>query len=245
MNQDFVAIKLGDVNNSWTPPTTARTAGDAPPVEFMLPNVTAKPGDTIKAGIMVSAFKQVTSVQFTLQWNPDFVEFVGFGDFALPSITSDNFGTGAIGAGKLTFSWDDPQLSGVTVADGTAIFTASFRVLETASGVSSLAFIDSPTPREVTVNATLGNFSSQNGTITAGVVTVPRPVISGGLDATKTAFHVSFSTMSGVAYVVEYSDVLPAANWTTLSNVSGDGTVKLVTDPTVNNHQRFYRVRTQ
>jgi len=46
-----------------------------------------------------------------------------------------------------------------------------------------------------------------------------------------------------VDYVVEYTDRLPSTNWATLSTIPGDGTVKTLSDPSITNHQRFYRAR--
>jgi subtilisin-like proprotein convertase family protein len=244
-SQDFVAIKVGDVNNSWGPGALAQVSGNGPTVDFTLPSLNAQPGDSAKVGISVGAFQAVTSVQFTLQWDPAVLEFLGVSDFGLPSLASDNFGTNHTSSGQLTFSWDDPQLLGVSLSNNTPIFSTSFRVLGSQGSSSALAFVDSPTVREVTVNAALGTFGSHDGVITVGVTNVPPPILTAGLDPTKTNFQLSVPTVTGITYVVEYSDVLPAANWSTLSTLLGDGTAQLVTDSTVTNQARFYRVRIQ
>jgi subtilisin-like proprotein convertase family protein len=245
LNQDFVAIKLGDVNSSWGPSPLVQVQGNGPTVDFTLPNLNAQPADTAKVGISVGAFQAVTSVQFTLQWDPAVLEFLGVSDFGLPSLASENFGTNHTSNGQLTFSWDDPQLSGVSLADNASIFSTSFRVLGSQGSSSALAFVDSPTVREVTVNAALGTFGTHNGTISVGVTNIPPPILTAGFDPTKTNFQLSIPTVTGVTYVVEYSDLLPAANWSTLSTLLGDGTAQLVTDSTLTNQSRFYRVRIQ
>jgi subtilisin-like proprotein convertase family protein len=243
-NQNFIAIKVGDVNSSWGPPMLAHIFGST--VGFNLPSLTAQPGDTVNVALGVSAFQAVTSVQFTLQWDPTVLEFLGVGDFGLPSLAADNFGTNHVDNGDLTFSWDDPQLTGVALTDGTTIFTTSFRVLGNNGSSSTLSFVDSPTSREVTVSAALGTFNGQNGAINVGGVTnVPPPVITAGLDAGKTAFQLSISTVPGATYIIEYTDALPPAGWTTLTNFVGDGSIKLATDQGFTNQQRFYRVRAQ
>lgn len=58
------------------------------------------------------------------------------------------------------------------------------------------------------------------------------------------AIAIKFPTQSGYSYTVQYSDTLNPASWQTLTTVSGDGTVKTVTDP-VSSSQRFYRVEAQ
>jgi hypothetical protein len=58
-------------------------------------------------------------------------------------------------------------------------------------------------------------------------------------------FAVSVSTASGKTYFLEYKNSLSDTNWTALPAVSGDGTVKALTDPTATAPQRFFRVRAQ
>ena len=52
-----------------------------------------------------------------------------------------------------------------------------------------------------------------------------------------------FSTETGQTYTVEYADTLPSNNWQTLTTLTGDGTIKTVSDP-ASLPSRFYRVRT-
>jgi len=56
-------------------------------------------------------------------------------------------------------------------------------------------------------------------------------------------FSFSFLTTAGLTNVVEYSDALVPPLWHVLTNVTGDGTAKLVVDPSATVSNRFYRVR--
>jgi hypothetical protein len=60
--------------------------------------------------------------------------------------------------------------------------------------------------------------------------TVTPPLLSAGLNPTKTAFMLAIPTVNGVTYVAEYADDLPVTNWTRLSTIVGDGTLQVVTD---------------
>lgn len=55
-------------------------------------------------------------------------------------------------------------------------------------------------------------------------------------------FNVSFATQQGGNYRVFYRTNLALGNWTLLTSVLGDGTVKSVTDSTIGGKQRFYEV---
>ena len=62
-----------------------------------------------------------------------------------------------------------------------------------------------------------------------------RPIVSGG----SLSFPVS--TTVGTYYTVQASDSLAPPNWQTIASFSGDGTVKMVSDP-IGPGARFYRV---
>lgn len=55
-------------------------------------------------------------------------------------------------------------------------------------------------------------------------------------------FNLSFPTQKGANYRVFYRTNLVVGNWSLLTSMVGDGTVKSVTDSTVGSSQRFYEV---
>jgi hypothetical protein len=57
------------------------------------------------------------------------------------------------------------------------------------------------------------------------------------------SFGLSLPTEAGWLYAIEYSDVLPATNWITLTNVIGTGSITNITDPVSTGAQRFYRAK--
>ena len=60
---------------------------------------------------------------------------------------------------------------------------------------------------------------------------------------TGNTFSVSLPTDRGRTYFLEYKESLSDSAWTTLSSVSGDGTVKTLPDSEATGSQRFYHVR--
>jgi hypothetical protein len=56
------------------------------------------------------------------------------------------------------------------------------------------------------------------------------------------AWRLSFSTVSGASYTIEYTDILPQTNWTVLITVSGNDQVLTVEDSQPG-PRRFYRLR--
>lgn len=55
-------------------------------------------------------------------------------------------------------------------------------------------------------------------------------------------FLLSFQTESGKTYTAQYVDSLTTLNWQSLAPISGDGTVKTVTNSAPGVPQRFYRL---
>jgi len=82
-------------------------------------------------------------------------------------------------------------------------------------------------------------YQGTNVTLVVGTeVTLTEPVLSGGI------FHMTFSTIPGLSYVVETSDTLHPPTWQIFTTVFGDGSTKTVTD-NVTQNQRFYRLMLQ
>jgi len=61
--------------------------------------------------------------------------------------------------------------------------------------------------------------------------------------ASDTNFFFSFETISGVSYDVQFKDVIDDTNsWQLLQTISGDDTLKIVTNLTATSTQRFFRL---
>jgi subtilisin-like proprotein convertase family protein len=253
---DLVAIKLGDLNDSWTPPPSmslvhqlgkANVGTDAaanravalPQVAFEVTSHAVQPSQTVTATVMARGFRQVTGAQFTLVWDPAVLRFAGFGNFGLRGLSAGNFGSAMVGQGRLAFAWDDPLAAGLTLDDGVVVFSVSFQIIGEANSSSDLTFGDTPTMREVGVNFAAGTFVSESGQVSVGPVR-PNVRLVGHADG---QFRLAVPTVSGQRYVLEFADSLPTSSWTPLSTMTGDGSVKLFFDPGATNHQRYYRVR--
>jgi hypothetical protein len=219
---------------------------DAQGVTFALSSSTNQPGDSTTASLSVSGFDQVLDFQFTLQWDPTVLSYVGLGNYGLNGLAAGNFGasTALTSSGVVTCSWDDSSGLGTTVSNGTVVFTISFVVIGSPGSTSALALVDAPTPREVDSAVTLAplNFISVNGEVTVGV---KRPLISCARDQSDNLLLLSLPTDKGIGYVLEVNNSLSGTPWTVLSVITGDGTVKTVSDSTLTNRQRFYRVRVE
>lgn len=102
-------------------------------------------GDNVKVDLVASNFTDIISMQFSIHYNPSFLEFVSTGDFNLPSLNQSGFG--AVNNGRMGFSWSDPNIEGITVSDGTTLFSMTFKQLTSFAGEVNLG--EEPTISEI------------------------------------------------------------------------------------------------
>lgn len=127
---------------------------------FMIsPNpVVGNQGDTVQLSMVVNNFTDMLSAQYGLKWDPTVLEYVSIDSFNLASLTEGSFNVN--GAGDfLSLSWFDNSAVGVTVPDGTVIYTMTFVVLgDAATSGTAISFAERP--------GLIIEFASNNGEIT-------------------------------------------------------------------------------
>lgn len=88
----------------------------------------------------------LVGIQFTVNWHPADLEFIGIGRSDFPDLDGNSFGTRRTDEGLLTFLWYDPYLNGVDIATQKTFFTLRFKVLSEPQSTTSLRISDEPTP---------------------------------------------------------------------------------------------------
>lgn len=125
-NLDFVAVKIGDVNESATAnvndqaEATDRSSGT---LVFEVDDQAFGLNDIVTVNFKAKDFISVYGFQFTLIFNKDLLEFQEI----VPTtyVGPGNFGLTFLDQGAITSSWDiNPAL---TLADGSAIFSITFK----------------------------------------------------------------------------------------------------------------------
>jgi len=220
--QDFIAIKLGDVRAAWSLPAASGAAGTSsserllspPTVKFSLGSPTVAPGGDVKVAVSVSGFTEISTLQFTLAWDPTVLEYVRADDFALNGLAAGNFGDARVSQGRLACSWDEPNGAVATLPEGSVLFTLTLKAIGADGANSAVSFTDDPTVREVTANLNVATFATQNGTVrisSAPEVTNVRLIRANG------QFQWSVSGNVGDTYQVQTSTDL--RHWTNLDAV--------------------------
>ncbi|MEO5893136.1 MAG: PKD domain-containing protein [Ferruginibacter sp.] len=113
--QNFIAVKLGDVNFDWNP-GLARPLEPLPePVTFYYDDVLVKNGGQIRVPVRVKNFKLVLGMQFTLNYNDKVMQLEGIENNRL----NIQYAANKNKEGKLAFIWNDDnnQLSNLNNND--------------------------------------------------------------------------------------------------------------------------------
>jgi len=249
--QDFKAIKLGDVNGSWKAPTVAPAsishAKSKAKGRLWIGEATAAPGEVAAVSFHADGFPLITSLQFSLRWDPKLLAFVGVDGFQLPGMALGNFNVQAVQDGFLSLSWDPQTGLGVDLSMLAELFRLQFKVLAPVGSTADVAWSDAPTPVEVTVD-----FEAVAADRVAGRVTVPGgplvtpeslgmnvvgPMVGGRLE-------LEIHAPKGVMVSLEASTDL--VTWTETQRLTGQGPgqpISVTTATGAEERTRFWRVR--
>lgn len=123
------------------------------------------PDSVLSCPLKVLRFSQMVTFQTSIAWDTTALQFVGLKDFNLLGLDSSSFGMSAVGKGKLTLVWFDPQTSGKSVADSTTICKLKFRMKLNCNLKTDINFSNAPTAQSA-AKIINGNASAVNATFT-------------------------------------------------------------------------------
>ena len=137
---NFIGIKLGDVNDTWDP---ARGRRQQKQIKFFVEQHQTLTEGTITVPVKVADFKDVSSFQFTLEWNKDVLIFESAQGKELPEIV---FGEKYTENGQLTVLWYDLQGSSISLSDEQVAFTITFKTKGRIGDQSAVSLSSARTP---------------------------------------------------------------------------------------------------
>lgn len=114
-------------------------------------SVIAEPGETVCVDVTVGDFENILGIQYTQTWDPTVLKFIELRNFNLPDLGESVFGLPSQHRreGIITLSWFNLTLTGVTIPNGTPIYSICFEVIGEIGSSSPIRFSDIPTAREV------------------------------------------------------------------------------------------------
>lgn len=129
LDDDFIGVRMGDVNGNISPSLTDDGSGDDRTNEmfrFRLEEQPLKKGQLLRVPFRASDFKDRQAYQLTIQFDPAALSLSDLEMGTLPGLKAENFGTVHLVDGHLTTVWTSTQP--VTLPDDAVLFTLVFRV---------------------------------------------------------------------------------------------------------------------
>ena len=258
-DQDFIGVKLGDVDGDWggvdsrAPNlignrllSVASGKQSAPKSESVALAVEFDrrqgSGKEFSAALRaVEGFHGVTSLQFTLVWNPAELAFDGVSQFGLPNLSESHFGTCHAEPGRLSFAWVDASLKGSTLAGGESLFSLRFRRL-TDNIKTPMRFGAEPTPALAVKGFSPVSLSLlRYGDNAAQATKIDFDFVRTEMGSTK--IFLAVWCEEGARCYLECADQLPTNDWKTIDEQPGQGAWIRFEDSPAKNQSRFYRIR--
>lgn len=138
------------------------------------------PGDTYQAEFTVKDFTDLLSMNFSVTWDEDVLEFEGVQGIDNNFVNASFYNSTDAANGTMTFEWDTPNPVGLTLADGREIFRISFKVIGSCGKSSLVSIGDEPVEVDVRrVNAGDQNINLFSEDAVIGVCTLPLIINAG------------------------------------------------------------------
>ena len=105
LQKDFIAIKIGDVNNSANPRNKATGRSTKTPISFEVNDINLKAGEEYHIPFRAADISQLLGYQMTIQFDTDRLAFIEAIPGEPTTMGADNFGLAHLDKGFLTTSW--------------------------------------------------------------------------------------------------------------------------------------------
>jgi hypothetical protein len=164
--QDFIGVKLGDVNDSWNPNYAKALSENS--LSIFMPQVHANQFDTILVPVSVIDFNNISGFQYTIEWDPTVLQFIGAENQHL----SFSFGQTFLSQGKMAGLWSTENLNGLSLPDSSTVLELKFFVTGQNGTFSPIQFNSSVTNLEAYDHELKElNILVTNGSIHSGLLT--------------------------------------------------------------------------
>lgn len=137
LDDDFVAVRMGDVNGNIMPTFTGDDVDDrSETLHIRLDEREYRAGETIAMPFKANDFTQRSGFQMTLRFDPSALQLENIEPGVVPDMSAANFGTMRVADGLLTMLWVTPVP--LTLANGEVFFTLKFKALRDGASLAEV-----------------------------------------------------------------------------------------------------------
>ncbi|MEM6320068.1 MAG: cohesin domain-containing protein [Bacteroidota bacterium] len=181
-------------------------------ITLKLSDVTAAKGQTVDVSVSVSGFTDITSMQFSVNWDSTVLAFQGVENLSevLPAFTEKEIGVVEATSGAIRVAWFDNTLRGVTAPDDTELFTLKFEVIAEAGTSSSVTITNTPIVIEFTsTDSMLGAPEIEEGMLTVPVLStsINEQLAPNGMQLYQNEPN-PFSTLTNIMAIIPVAETM-------------------------------------
>ncbi|MEM1118888.1 MAG: cohesin domain-containing protein [Bacteroidota bacterium] len=138
---------------------------------LVISDASGETGERVAVEVMVMGFSDVTSMQFSVNWDSTILRFESIDNLTpeLPGFSEREIGLLDAPSGAIRVAWFDNAISGVSIPDSTALFTLQFEVIAETPANSNITISDEPIVIEFTDS---NNSAIELSSVVEGAVTV-------------------------------------------------------------------------
>ena len=123
---DFVAIKIGDINNTASPITLLGSNDrSANSITLSTDEQTFSAGERVAVSISALGMNSIDGFQYTFSFDNEALDFIDFDAAEVSNLTSGNFGFTMLDEGVITTSWNTQSVDDNVLETG-ALYTLNF-----------------------------------------------------------------------------------------------------------------------
>ena len=111
---------------------------------FFVEDATAFPDEEVAVNVRISNSSMVTGIQFSVNWNPDQLTYLGVTNIALNRTYEGNFNRSQLDTARLGFVFVDQALNPLELTDSAILFTLRFEPVPNSGFSSVVGFHDTP-----------------------------------------------------------------------------------------------------
>ncbi|MEM8906425.1 MAG: PKD domain-containing protein [Bacteroidota bacterium] len=135
-NQDFVGVKVGDVDLNGNPALIAQAPDQQ--LHFVLEDQALAAGQVSRVAVKARNFEQLAAWQWHLHFDPEKIQWLGMENGALPGWDDTHLALSE--TGDLQMIWYDPtaQNNGLSLSESTTLFYLEFQAMEAIDQLSEV-----------------------------------------------------------------------------------------------------------
>ncbi|MTB51610.1 T9SS type A sorting domain-containing protein [Lewinella sp. W8] len=125
----------------------ALTAQDT---EFFIEETSADLGEEVEVNVRALNLNMVVGVQFSVEWDPEVLSFLGVSNVAMEGSLMENFNQTQLDSGRIGYLEVDPALEPFDIQDSSILFTLRFESLVSVGTSTEITFAEAPLANRTT-----------------------------------------------------------------------------------------------